>query len=137
MKEHGYNPMAGCLPILIQMPVFIALYRVLYSSVELYQQPFGLWIHDLSVRDPYYVTPVLLTAVMFAHQKIVPNTMTDPAQKRIMQLMPIMFGAFMITLPSGLTIYMLVSTVVGILQQLVMNKKLDIKTHVGAVAATK
>ncbi|OFZ80110.1 MAG: hypothetical protein A3K03_12300, partial [Bdellovibrionales bacterium RIFOXYD1_FULL_44_7] len=77
MKSHGYNPMAGCLPILIQMPVFFALYRVLYGSIELYQAPFMLWIQDLSMKDPYYVTPVLLTVIMFVQQKMTPNTATD------------------------------------------------------------
>lgn len=125
MRTQGYNPMAGCLPILIQMPVFFALYRVLYSSVELYQAPFFLWIHDLSMKDPYFVTPILLTLVMFLQQKITPNTATDETQKRIMQFMPVMFGALMVTLPAGLTLYMLINAASGILQQWFMNKKFD------------
>jgi YidC/Oxa1 family membrane protein insertase len=127
MKNHGYNPMAGCLPMLIQMPIFFALYRVLYSSIELYHAPFALWIHDLSTRDPYYVTPVLLSLTMFIQQKLTPNTATDPAQAKMMQLMPLIFGAFMLTLPSGLTIYMLVNAIASILQQMILNKKLDAK----------
>ncbi len=127
MKNHGYNPMAGCLPVLIQMPIFFALYRVLYSSIELYHAPFGLWIHDLSSRDPYYITPVLLSLTMFIQQKLTPNTATDPAQARMMQLMPLIFGAFMIALPSGLTLYMLVNALASIAQQVFLNKKLDIK----------
>jgi YidC/Oxa1 family membrane protein insertase len=125
MKTQGYNPMAGCAPMLIQMPVFFALYRVLYSSVELYHAPFALWIQDLSTKDPYFVTPVLLAGTMFFQQKLTPNTMTDPAQKRMMQLMPLIFGAMMISLPAGLTIYMLVNALASIVQQLILNKKLD------------
>ena len=125
MKSQGYNPMAGCLPMIIQMPIFFALYRVLYSSIELYHAPFALWIHDLSSRDPYYVTPILLSLTMFVQQKLTPNTATDPAQARMMQLMPLIFGAFMLALPSGLTIYMLVNAIASIIQQLILNKKLD------------
>jgi YidC/Oxa1 family membrane protein insertase len=125
MKTQGYNPMAGCLPVLMQMPIFIALYRVLYSAVELYQAPFMLWIHDLSIKDPFYVTPVLLTVAMFLQQKMTPTTAADPAQQKMMQFMPIMFGAFMVTLPAGLTVYMLVNTLAGILQQWVLNRKFD------------
>ncbi len=125
MKSHGYNPMAGCLPMLIQMPIFFALYRVLYSSIELYHAPFALWIHDLSSRDPFYVTPVLLTLTMFVQQKLTPNTATDPAQAKMMQLMPLIFGVFMVTLPSGLTVYMLVNAIASIVQQLILNKKLN------------
>ncbi len=126
MKTHGYNPMAGCLPMLIQMPIFFALYRVLYSSIELYHAPFALWIQDLSSRDPFYVTPILLSLTMFVQQKLTPNTATDPAQARMMQFMPLIFGAFMIALPSGLTIYMLVNALASIVQQMILNKKLDV-----------
>ena len=125
MKNHGYNPMAGCLPMLIQMPVFFALYRVLYSSIELYHAPFALWIYDLSSKDPYYVTPVLLSLTMFIQQKLTPNTATDPAQAKMMQMMPLIFGAFMLALPSGLTIYMLVNAIASIGQQIILNKKFD------------
>jgi YidC/Oxa1 family membrane protein insertase len=134
MRSNGVNPMAGCLPILIQMPVWIALYRVLYSSIELYHAPFMLWIHDLSAKDPFYVTPVLLTGMMFIQQKLMPMTGTDPMQQKMMQFMPVIFGLMMISLPSGLTVYMLISTVIGIGQQLFMNKKLGI-TNAPAVAA--
>jgi YidC/Oxa1 family membrane protein insertase len=124
MKEGGYNPAAGCLPILIQMPVFFALYRVLYSSIELYQAPFFLWITDLSTKDPFYITPVVLTAVMYVQQKLTPNTATDPVQAKMMQFMPVMFGVFMVSLPSGLTLYMLVNALASIAQQIILNKKL-------------
>lgn len=126
MKTHGYNPMAGCLPMLIQMPIFFALYRVLYSSIELYHAPFAFWIRDLSAHDPFYVTPVLMSILMFAQQKLSPNTATDPAQQKMLMMMPLIFGAFMLSLPSGLTIYMLVNAGVSIIQQLIMNKKLNV-----------
>lgn len=127
MRTQGYNPVAGCLPIVIQMPVFFALYRVLYSSIELYHAPFGMWIHDLSDHDPLYVTPVLMAVTMFLQQRLTPNTAADPTQQKMLQFMPLMFGAFMLTLPSGLTLYMLVSAIVGILQQVYLNKKFQMK----------
>jgi YidC/Oxa1 family membrane protein insertase len=132
MKTKGYNPLAGCFPILIQMPIFIALFRVLDVSVELYQAPFMFWIQDLSARDPFFITPALLTITMFLQQKIMPTTATDPMQKKVMQMMPIIFGAFMLTLPAGLTVYMLTNTVVSIAQMFYLNKKLDIQ-HAPAV----
>lgn len=134
MKSHGYNPMAGCLPILIQMPVFFALYRVFYSSIELYQAPFMLWINDLSAKDPIYVTPIFLTLVMYAQQKLTPQTTADPAQAKMLQFMPVIFGVMMVSLPSGLTLYMLVSTLFGVIQQFYMNKKLG--GHATAVATS-
>lgn len=134
MRTHGANPMSGCLPMLVQMPIFFALYRVLYESIELYQAPFALWIHDLSAHDPFYVTPVLLTLVMYIQQKLTPNTSTDPIQAKMLQFMPIMFGVFMLALPSGLTIYMLVNAIAGIGQQILLNKKFD-SGHVAAVPA--
>jgi YidC/Oxa1 family membrane protein insertase len=137
MKTHGYNPAAGCLPMVIQMPIFFALYRVLYSSIELFHAPFALWIVDLSSRDPYYVTPVLLSVTMFLQQKLSPQTATDPAQQKMMQFMPIMFGAFMINLPAGLTLYMLTNALASIVQQLILNKKLDVKGAPVVVAAAR
>ncbi|MCC7442248.1 MAG: membrane protein insertase YidC [Bdellovibrionales bacterium] len=133
MKANGANPLAGCLPILIQMPVFFALYRVLYSSVELYQAPFFLWIGDLSAKDPAYVTPVLLTLTMYVQQKMTPATTADPMQQKMLQFMPVIFGVMMLNLPSGLTLYMLVNALAGIVQQVLMNRKLD--PHGRAAAA--
>ncbi len=118
MKEHKANPLGGCLPMLLQLPVFIALYAVLGQSIELYQAPFGLWIHDLSIRDPWFVTPVLMGITMFIQQKITPSTM-DPQQAKIMMWMPVIFAVFMVSLPAGLTLYIFVSTLFGIIQQLV------------------
>lgn len=126
MKANGYNPVGGCLPILLQMPIFFALYRVLFNSMELYQAPFAGWIHDLSSPDPLFVTPVLLCGLMFVQQKLSPNTAADPAQQKMLQIMPVMFGAFMLMLPSGLTIYMVVNSTVTIAQQYFLNRKLGI-----------
>jgi YidC/Oxa1 family membrane protein insertase len=133
MRTKGYNPVAGCLPMIVQMPVFFALYKVLYSAIELYHAPFFGWILDLSSKDPFYVTPILLTGTMYFQQKLTPNTATDPMQQKMMQWMPVIFGLFMISLPSGLSLYMLVNALAGIVQQIFLNKKLD----VGNVAAKR
>jgi YidC/Oxa1 family membrane protein insertase len=124
MKTQGYNPVAGCLPMFLQMPIFFALYRVLYSSIELYHAPFYGWIHDLSLKDPFYITPVLLTGLMWLQQKITPSTATDPMQAKMLQYMPLFFGLMMLNLPAGLTIYMLVNAAASIVQQQYLNKKL-------------
>ena len=109
--------------MLLQIPVFFALYRVIGSSIELYNSPFVGWIHDLSSYDPYYVLPVLMSVFMFIQQKITPSTM-DPVQAKIMAFLPIVFSLFMLQLPSGLTLYMVVSTLFGITQQyLIMREK--------------
>jgi YidC/Oxa1 family membrane protein insertase len=126
MKTNGYNPVGGCLPILLQMPIFFALYRVLFNSMELYQAPFYGWINDLSSPDPWFVTPVLLTGLMYFQQKLSPNTAADPTQQKMLQFMPVMFGVFMLLLPAGLNIYMVVNSGVSILQQYFLNRKLGI-----------
>ena len=107
--------------MLIQFPVFLALYKVLGQSVELYQAPFGLWIHDLSLKDPFYILPVLMGATMFIQQKITPSTM-DPAQAKVMAFLPLFFAVLMASLPSGLTLYIFVSTLFGITQQYIFMK---------------
>lgn len=116
MKQNGANPVGGCLPMLLQIPIFFALYRVIGSSVDLYGSPFIGWIHDLSAHDPYYVLPVLMSLFMFIQQKITPSTM-DPTQAKIMLFLPVVFSLFMLQLPAGLTLYMVVSTLFGIVQQ--------------------
>ena len=126
MRANGYNPMSGCLPMFIQMPIFIALYNVLYGAIDLYGMPFFGWIHDLSAKDPFYVTPVLLALMMFVQQKMTPSTAADPAQQRMMMMMPVVFGFMMLWLPSGLTLYMLVNSVVSVLQQVVINKTISV-----------
>jgi YidC/Oxa1 family membrane protein insertase len=118
-KENKVNPAGGCLPILLQMPIFWALYQVLQNSVELYHSPFIGWIHDLSIKDPFYVLPVLMSITMVIQQKITPSTI-DPAQARVMMFMPVFFGFLMMSLPAGLTLYIFVSTLFGIIQQILM-----------------
>ncbi len=121
-KREKINPMGGCLPMLIQMPIWIALYRTIYSAVDLYQAPLGLWIRDLSAQDPYFVMPILLGGAMFLNQKLTPVT-GDPAQAKIMLwMMPIMFTAMMLFLPSGLVFYILVNTILSIFQTLWTNR---------------
>jgi YidC/Oxa1 family membrane protein insertase len=115
-KKEKVNPAAGCLPILIQMPFFFAFYWVLVESVEMRQAPFMLWIHDLSAQDPFYVLPVLMAAAMFFQTRLSPAP-PDPVQARMMQIMPIVFGALLIFLPAGLVAYQLTNTVLSILQQ--------------------
>lgn len=122
MRDEKVNPIGGCLPMLLQMPVFFALYQVLGQSIELYQAPFFGWIHDLSLKDPFYVLPALMALSMFIQQKITPTTM-DPAQAKIMQWIPMVFALMMISLPSGLTLYIFVSTLFGILQQQLFMKE--------------
>ncbi|MGE0528911.1 MAG: membrane protein insertase YidC, partial [Bdellovibrionales bacterium] len=121
MRENRVNPVGGCLPVLLQFPIFIALYQVLGHSIELYQAPFMLWINDLSLKDPYYILPVLMGLTMFIQQKITPHTM-DPAQAKVMLMMPLIFTFFMVSLPSGLTLYMLVGAIFSVLQQLYFMK---------------
>lgn len=112
MKENKVNPMGGCLPMLLQLPIFFAFYRGLSESVDLYQAPF-LWIQDLSQMDPYFIFPILSMVGMTLHQLLTPSTM-DKTQKRVMMAMPIVFGLLFVTLPSALTLYMAVSTWFGI-----------------------
>jgi len=119
-KTHKVNPMGGCLPMLVQLPVFIALYAVLGNSIELFQAPFFGWIQDLSSKDPYYIYPLLMGVSMFAQQKLTPAVGMDPAQQKVMMFMPIVFSFMMVNLPSGLTMYIFVSTLLGVLQQVMM-----------------
>lgn len=124
-KKAGANPLGGCLPLLLQMPVFFAFYRVLYSAVELVEAPFAFWILDLSTKDPYYVLPVLMSTAMFLNMKLTPTASADPAQQKIMMFMPLFFGFIMKDLPAGLTLYIFVSTVMGMLQQLFVYKRVS------------
>ncbi len=116
MKQHKANPLSGCLPMFIQIPIFFALWRTIGSSVEIYQQPFFGWIQDLSSNDPFFVIPVLMGVTMFFQQKLTPTTM-DPAQQKILNFMPIIFTLFMFSLPSGLTLYNFISALFGVIQQ--------------------
>ena len=123
-KKEKINPMGGCLPILIQIPVFIALYWVLLESVELRQAPFMFWINDLSTRDPYYVLPLLMGATMLIQTKLNP-TPPDPMQAKVMTLLPIVFTVFFAFFPSGLVLYWLVNNILSIAQQYVINKRIE------------
>lgn len=122
-RAHKVNPAGGCLPILVQLPVFIALYAVLQNSIELFHAPFFGWVNDLSSKDPFYVFPVLMGASMFVQQKMTPAVGMDPMQQKIMLLMPVIFSVVMFNLPSGLTAYIFLSTLLGILQQVMMNRE--------------
>ncbi len=126
-KKEKINPLAGCLPMVVQIPVFISFYRVLLESVEMRQAPFLLWINDLSSRDPYFVLPLLMGGAMFAQFKLNPAP-PDPMQAKIMQFMPLIMTGMMAFFPSGLTLYWLTNTVLGILQQWRVNKVVEAET---------
>ncbi|MGV3345269.1 membrane protein insertase YidC [Enterobacteriaceae bacterium LUAb1] len=124
-KSEKVNPLGGCLPLLIQMPIFLALYYMLMGSVELRHAPFALWIHDLSAQDPYYILPVLMGVTMFFIQKMSPTTVTDPMQQKIMTYMPVIFTLFFLWFPSGLVLYYIVSNLVTIIQQQLIYRGLE------------
>ncbi|MDA0706408.1 MAG: membrane protein insertase YidC [Proteobacteria bacterium] len=123
-KTEKVNPAAGCLPILIQMPFFLAFYWVLLESVEMRQAPFALWITDLSVRDPLFILPLIMGAAMFFQQKLNPQV-GDPIQIKVMQIMPIIFTAFFAFFPSGLVLYWVTNTLLSIAQQWKINKVVE------------
>jgi YidC/Oxa1 family membrane protein insertase len=135
MKESGYNPMAGCFPMLLQMPIFFALYQALDTAVELKHAPFIWWLQDLSAKDPYFITPVLMSLIMFYQTKLTPPSPgMDPAQQKMMKFMPLIFGAFMLTTPAGLCVYMLVNSIVSVIQQQYLNKKLGVPSATAGLA---
>ncbi len=123
-KKEKINPLGGCLPILIQIPVFISLYWVLLESVELRHAPFILWIHDMSAADPYYVLPLLMGISMFIQQKLNPAPV-DPIQAKVMSMLPIVFSVFFAFFPAGLVLYWVVNNVLSITQQWVITKRLE------------
>ncbi|WP_410472947.1 membrane protein insertase YidC [Faucicola mancuniensis] len=123
-KEEQVNPMAGCLPVLLQMPIFLALYWVLVESVQLRHAPWILWIKDLSAMDPYFILPLLMGAAMFFQQHLNPQP-TDPMQARVLKFMPIIFTVFMLFFPAGLVLYWTVNNVFSMVQQYVINKKVE------------
>ena len=126
-KTEKVNPLGGCFPLLIQMPIFLALYYMLMGSVELRHAPFALWIHDLSAQDPYYILPILMGVTMFFIQKMSPTTVTDPMQQKIMTYMPVIFTVFFLWFPSGLVLYYIVSNLVTIIQQQLIYRGLEKK----------
>jgi YidC/Oxa1 family membrane protein insertase len=123
-KTHRVNPLGGCLPMLVQIPVFFALYKVLLDSIALRQAPFMLWLTDLSAKDPYYITPLLMGASMFVQQKMTPTT-ADPMQAKIFMFMPVIFTFLFLNFPSGLVIYWLVNNLLTIAQQYYINRRLN------------
>ncbi|WP_027896321.1 membrane protein insertase YidC [Zestomonas thermotolerans] len=123
-KKEKINPLGGCLPILVQMPVFLALYWVLLESVEMRQAPWLLWITDLSIKDPYFLLPIIMGATMFIQQQLNP-TPPDPMQARVMKLMPIIFTFFFLWFPAGLVLYWVVNNILSIGQQWYITRKLE------------
>ncbi len=117
-KKHKVNPFGGCLPMLLQIPVFFALYKLLMVSIELRHAPFILWITDLSAKDPYYITPVLMGVTMLVQQLLTPGQ--DPSQNKFMLAMPIIFTIIFLNFPSGLCLYFLVSNILSIIEQLLI-----------------
>jgi YidC/Oxa1 family membrane protein insertase len=135
-RKHGINPLAqlgGCLPLLLQMPVFFALYTSLSTNIDLYHRPFVLYWQDLSAHDPYFVLPLMLGALMWLQQKLTPTAM-DPAQARVMQIMPVIMTVFMLFLPSGLCLYMVTNSILSMSQQRLNEWRLGREQAVTATA---
>ncbi|CAD83540.1 Preprotein translocase subunit YidC [Candidatus Blochmanniella floridana] len=126
-KKEKVNPLGGCLPLLIQMPIFLALYYMLSESVELRHAKFAFWIKDLSDQDPYYILPIIMGITMFFIQKLSPTTITDPIQKKIMNIMLVIFTIFFLWFPSGLVLYYIISNIITIIQQQVIYHDLSKK----------
>jgi YidC/Oxa1 family membrane protein insertase len=127
-REEGINPMAsmsGCLPLLLQLPILYAFYAILTIAIELRRAPFLLWVHDLSQKDPYYVTPIVMGVTMLLQQAMTSSSIADPAQRRMMYVMPILFTYFFVNLPSGLVLYWLTSNLLGIAQQYLINREVE------------
>jgi YidC/Oxa1 family membrane protein insertase len=123
-KTEKINPMGGCLPMLVQIPVFIALYWALLETVALRQAPFILWIQDLSVMDPYYVMPVIMGISMFIQQRLNPAP-PDPIQAKVMMALPFVFTIFFAFFPAGLVLYWIVNNTLSIAQQWVITKRIE------------
>ncbi|WP_298268413.1 membrane protein insertase YidC [Geobacter sp.] len=123
-QTHKVNPLGGCLPMLVQIPVFFALYKSLMFSIELRHAPFFLWIQDLSAKDPYYVTPIIMGISMVIQQKMTPSQM-DPVQQKMMMALPVVFTFMFLNFPSGLVLYWLVNNVLTITQQYYINKSIS------------
>ncbi len=135
-QKEKINPLGGCLPILVQMPVFIALYWMLLESVELRHAPFMFWIQDLSVKDPYFILPILMGASMFVQQMLNP-TPPDPMQAKIMKMLPIVFTFFFLWFPAGLVIYWVVNNCISIVQQYAITRKIEADPSIGKGMKTK
>jgi YidC/Oxa1 family membrane protein insertase len=123
-REEKANPLGGCLPILVQIPVFIALYWVLIETVEMRQAPFIFWLNDLSSKDPYFVLPLLMGISMYFQQKLSPLP-ADPMQAKVMQFFPIMFTGFFAFFPSGLVLYWVINNILSMLQQWIITREVE------------
>ena len=123
-RQEKANPLGGCLPILVQIPVFIALYWVLIETVEMRQAPFIFWLNDLSSKDPFFVLPLIMGVSMFFQQKLSPPP-ADPMQAKVMQFFPVMFTGFFAFFPSGLVLYWVVNNILSILQQWVITRQVE------------
>ncbi|MGZ6028301.1 MAG: membrane protein insertase YidC [Myxococcaceae bacterium] len=135
-KQEGVNPMGGCLPMLVQLPILWALYSLFAYAIELRQAPFVFWIKDLAAKDPTYITPILMTATMVLQQRMAPQ-MGDPAQRRMFMLMPFIFGFMFINFPAGLVLYWLVNNIFTIGQQLLTERMMaKTTTTTGTPAGT-
>jgi len=125
-KEHGANPLGGCLPLLLQIPIFYGIYKLLLYSIELKGASF-LWIKDLSEMDPYFILPVLMGLTMYIHQKLTPTNFQDPMQEKIFKFLPVIFTIMMATFPAGLVLYWTTNNILSILQQWIINKMMEAK----------
>ena len=121
-QREGINPMGSCIPMLFQMPIWWALWRVLNGAIELRHAPWFGWIHDLSAKDPYYILPIAMAITMYITTKMTPQATVDPTQQRMTQLMPLMFAVFFFTVSSGLNLYMFTSNLVSVAQQVYLNR---------------
>ena len=128
-KKEKINPAGGCLPIFIQMPVFLSLYWVLVEAVELRQAPWMLWVQDLTANDPFFILPILNVAIMWLTQRMTPMAGMDPTQQKMMQAMPLIIGVTLMFFPAGLVLYWVTNGALGMLQQWWMMKKYGEKTE--------
>ena len=126
-KKEKINPLGGCLPILVQMPVFLALYWVLLESVEMRQAPWMFWITDLSIKDPFFILPIIMGVTMFIQQQLNP-TPPDPMQAKVMKLLPIIFTFFFLWFPAGLVLYWVVNNCLSIAQQWYITRQITGQT---------
>ena len=139
-QEKKVSPLSGCFPMLLMIPFFFAFYRVLMAGIELRQAHFALWITDLSIKDPYYVLPIMMGASQLLMQKMTPQTSADPVQARVMAFMPVIFTFILATAPSGLVLYWFANNVVSMGQQTLTNRYLkerEAKEEAQIVAAKK
>jgi YidC/Oxa1 family membrane protein insertase len=137
--KEGMNPLAGmtgCLPLLLQLPILWGFYNLLVNAIELRHAPFGLWITDLSKKDPYYITPIVMGITMLVQQAMTGSAIPDPTQRKIMMAMPVMFTWFFKDLPSGLVLYWLVNNILGIAQQYLINRQVSREDSAKAPAGT-